>query len=207
MTAPKIVKIYPSRINFIVGIDEAGRGPLAGPVSVGAVVIPFNTKHPLFKIAKDSKMLSPKVREEIFKKMKHAKKEKSLDFAVALISPKIIDEKGIVFAIRLATKKILKKLQVPAHQTMVILDGSLSAPEEFLYQKTIIRGDQSEPLISLASIVAKVTRDHTMIRLSKRYPDFDFHIHKGYGTLSHRQKIKKFGPSEIHRRSFLKGIS
>jgi ribonuclease HII len=86
---------------------------------------------------------------------------------------------------------------------MVLLDGSLKAPEHFIFQETIIRGDMSEPIIGLASIAAKVTRDRKMIRLSKMYPSFDFHIHKGYGTLVHRQKIKQFGPCDIHRRSFL----
>jgi ribonuclease HII len=87
---------------------------------------------------------------------------------------------------------------------MVILDGSLYAPDYFLYQKTIIRGDQTEPLISLASIAAKVTRDRKMVRLSKKYPQYNFHIHKGYGTPAHRKAIKKFGLSEVHRRSFLR---
>jgi ribonuclease HII len=193
-------------LKFIVGIDEAGRGPLAGPVSVGAVVIPFNAKHPLFKIAKDSKQLSEQKREEIFKKIKEAEKEGTLGFAVSLVSTKIIDERGIVPAIKIAVKRCLDKLAVPPHETMIILDGSLKAPDYFLYQKTIIRGDQTEPLISLASIVAKVTRDRKMVQLSKKYPEFDFHIHKGYGTFSHRKKIKKFGPSEVHRRSFLRSL-
>lgn len=193
-------------LKFIVGIDEAGRGPLAGPVSVGAVVIPFNTKHSLFKIAKDSKQLSEQKREEIFKKIKEAEKEGTLGFAVSLVSAKIIDEWGIVPAIKIAVKRCLDKLAVPPHETMIILDGSLKAPDYFLYQKTIIRGDQTESLISLASIVAKVTRDRKMVQLSKKYQEFDFHIHKGYGTLAHRKKIKKFGPSEVHRRSFLRSL-
>jgi len=191
-------------IQFVVGIDEAGRGPLAGPVSVGAVVLPVRVVHPLFSVARDSKILSVKKRKEIFTQIRYAKKEGSLDYAVSLVSAKIIDEKGIVFAIRLAIKRILKKLHLPPHQTLVLLDGSLYAPEEFLYQKTIIRGDQTQSIISLASIVAKVTRDMKMIYYSKLYPDFDFDIHKGYGTRSHFQKIQKCGLSKIHRRSFLK---
>ncbi len=208
------------KFNFLVGIDEAGRGPLAGPVSVGVVIMkwPANSvkkssvtqtkrsAHPLFEIAADSKKLSADKREEIFKKIRAAKKEGTLDYAVSLSSADMIDKKGIVFAIRHALSKSLKKIGALPHQTLVLLDGSLSAPEEFIFQETIIRGDQSEPIIGLASIAAKVTRDQKMIQLSKQYPDYDFHIHKGYGTLAHRQKIKKFGPSEIHRKSFLSGF-
>lgn len=193
-------------LKFIVGIDEAGRGPLAGPVAVGAVVIPYNKKHPLLKGPKDSKQISEKLREEWFEKLKVAEKEGTLGYHVSLVSAKIIDEKGIVPAIKIAVKRCLDKLAVPPHETMVLLDGSLYAPDYFLYQKTIIRGDQTEPLISLASIAAKVTRDRKMVQLSKKYPLYDFHIHKGYGTLSHRKAIKKFGLCDVHRRSFLKNV-
>lgn len=205
-------------IRYVVGIDEAGRGPLAGPVSVGAVVVRLQgkktgrsgpiklPKHPLFKGVKNSKALSPVLREEWFRKIREARAAGSLDYAVACVSAKIIDEKGIVFAIRQATKRILKKLSVPPHETQILLDGSLYAPEHFLYQETIIRGDETVPIISLASIAAKVVRDRKMVRLSREYPEFDFHIHKGYGTLSHRQAIRKLGPCELHRRSFLTGI-
>lgn len=199
MTKPKLDK----NIKFIVGIDEAGRGPLAGPVSVGGVVVSVGKIPDIFKEARDSKQISEARREEIFKKIKTAKGGRKLDLSVALVSAKIIDKKGITFAIRLAIKRVLTKLAVPPHETLVLLDGSLKAPEEFLFQKTIIRGDASEPIIGLASIVAKVTRDRRMTRLSKKYPNFDFHIHKGYGTLAHRKKIKAHGTTDIHRRSFL----
>lgn len=207
-------------IKFLVGIDEAGRGPLAGPVAVGVVVVPaewggFGGKngvhgskkiHPLFAEARDSKQLSPAAREAIFKKLQAAKKDGLLDFSVTLVSAKIIDTRGIVFAIRRAMAKSLKKLSVPPHQTQVLLDGSLYAPEEFLFQKTIIRGDQSEPVIGLASIAAKVTRDRHMLTLARTYPGYGLEIHKGYGTAMHRQHIKKYGPSKIHRQSFLRGV-
>jgi ribonuclease HII len=207
-------------IKFLVGIDEAGRGPLAGPVAVGVVVVPAEwggfggkngtrsskKKQPLFAEARDSKQLSPAAREAIFKKLQAAKKDGLLDFYVTLVSAKIIDTRGIVFAIRRAMARSLKKLSVPPHQTQILLDGSLYAPEEFLFQKTIIRGDQSEPVISLASIAAKVTRDRHMLKLAKKYPSYGFEIHKGYGTKQHREMIKKYGQSIVHRRSFLKGI-
>jgi len=198
-----------TRAKFLVGIDEAGRGPLAGPVSVSAVVISMKEKEATLKAfneAKDSKQMTALSRETLFKKIKERKKEGGLDYSVALVSAKIIDTKGIVFAIRLAIKRILKKLAVPPHQTLVLLDGSLKAPEHFLFQETIIRGDHSEKIISLASVAAKVTRDQKMMQLSKKYPEYGFEIHKGYGTLFHREKIKKYGPSEVHRKSFLMGI-
>lgn len=195
-----------SQIRFLVGIDEVGRGPLAGPVSVGGVVFPVKTRHFLLTGVKDSKALSPNSRSEWFRKIKEAKQAGILDYSVSCVSSKIIDERGIVHAVRVAIRRTLNKLNVPPHQTLVLLDGSLSAPEHFLYQETIIRGDQTVPIIGLASIAAKVTRDRKMVRIAKKYPDFGFEIHKGYGTLFHRKKIKKFGPCEIHRRSFLKGI-
>jgi len=203
----KTGKTFRKNIRFIVGIDEAGRGPLAGPVSVGAVVVSSKKAPEIFALARDSKQISAEQREIIFKKIKEVKQSGELDYAVALVSSKIIDQKGIVPAIRLAIGRILKKLAVPPHQTFVLLDGSLRAPEHFLLQKTIIRGDSSEPIIGLASIAAKVTRDRQMVRLSKKYPLFDFHINKGYGTLAHRIKIKKYGPCSIHRRSFLKKMN
>lgn len=210
-------------IKFLVGIDEAGRGPLAGPVAVGVVVVSSewggvrgsrskkSTRsrgklHPFFEGVRDSKMLTPAAREAIFKKLQAAKKEGLLDFSVTLVSAEIIDTRGIVFAIRRAMAKSLKKLSVPPHQTQILLDGSLHAPEEFLFQKTIIRGDQSEPVIGLASIAAKVTRDRHMVTLARKYPGYGLEIHKGYGTAMHRQNIRENGPSKIHRRSFLKGF-
>lgn len=196
------IRFIASGVRFVVGIDEAGRGPLAGPVAVGAVVVPFGKK-PLFSIAKDSKQLSSARREEIFKEIRAAKKLGTLDFAVSLVSAKVIDEKGIVFAIRRAIKNCLNKLAVPPHQTLVLLDGGLSAPDHFLFQETIIRGDQSEPIIGLASIAAKVTRDAYMIKIAKKYPNYGFEVHKGYGTVAHRSCLKKHGVCEIHRRSFI----
>lgn len=195
-----------SKVKFIVGIDEAGRGPLAGPVAVGVVVMAAGRKLELLAGAKDSKLLSPKNREIWFEKIKQAKEAGTLDFAVTLVSSKVIDEKGISFAIRQGIKNVLNRLQLLPAETLILLDGSLKAPDHFLFQRTIIGGDRSEPVISLASIAAKVTRDRRMINLSKKYPEYSFHVHKGYGTLQHREKIKKFGMCEIHRRSFLRGI-
>lgn len=195
-----------SKIQYIVGIDEAGRGPLAGPVSVGAIIIKAPLKHKLFRKVRNSKQLSFIQREEWFSKILTEQKKGSLDYAVSCVSHKSIDEKGIVKAIRLAVNRTLNKLGVDPRSTMILLDGSLKAPDYFLFQETIIRGDETIPLISLASIAAKVVRDRKMIRLAKHYPEFDFDRHKGYGTRIHKTKIKLLGPCEIHRKSFLTRI-
>ena len=186
----------------IVGIDEAGRGPLAGPVAVGAVAISSNFKKNFFKSIKDSKKLSPGDRELWFALALEARKEGLLNFAVSLVSEKVIDRKGISYAIRLGIRRSLMILGVSA-DSQVYLDGGIKAPKEFIHQLTVIKGDEKIPIISLASIVAKVIRDKKMIKFSKKFPEFNFHKHKGYGTREHCQAIRKFGPTVIHRRSFL----
>jgi len=191
-------------ISYIVGIDEAGRGPLAGPVAVGLVCIPKNFNKKLFGKAKDSKMLSEKVREEIFLETKKLHKEGLLKYAVSMVQAKAIDEKGISYAIKLCIKRCLKKCEVDPLKTRVLLDGSLKAPKEFKNQQTIIKGDQKEKVISLASIMAKVTRDRWMKRIAQKYPEYGFEIHKGYGTKKHRELIQKHGLCPIHRKSFCK---
>lgn len=186
-------------IKWLVGIDEAGRGPLAGPVSVGAVMVPHDFNFSIFKNLKDSKKLSEAKRDEFFKVIKKMK------FAVVMVSNKIIDKKGISYAINFAIKSLLKKLNPNIKNTKIFLDGSLKAPEKFI-QETIIKGDEKIPVISLASIAAKVTRDTYMKKISKKYPLFNFHIHKGYGTKNHISLIKKHGPTELHRKTFLSRI-
>lgn len=189
-------------MGYIVGIDEAGRGPLAGPVAVGAVAISLDFNRKFFNSIRDSKQLSSGDRELWFKLALEAKKEGVLNFAVSLVSEKVIDRKGISYAIRLGIKRCLTALAIP-EDSQVFLDGGIKAPEKFSHQLTVIKGDEKIPVISLASIVAKVTRDKKMIKLAKKFPKFDFHIHKGYGTSLHRHAIRKYGPTEIHRQSFL----
>jgi len=186
----------------IVGIDEAGRGPLAGPGAGGAGAIFSNFKKNFFKRIKDSKKLSPGDRELWFALALEARKEGLLNFAVSLVSEKVIDRKGISYAIRLGIRRSLMTLGVSA-DSQVYLDGGIKAPKEFIHQLTVIKGDEKIPIISLASIVAKVIRDKKMIKFSKKFPEFNFHKHKGYGTREHCQAIRKFGPTVIHRRSFL----
>ncbi len=189
----------------LIGIDEAGRGPLAGPVAVGIVCIPTDKRKPsLLKEARDSKKISETKREIIFKKAVDLKKEGQISFTVSMVHADTIYRIGITRAIRLCITRGLKRMNVDPKETQVLLDGSLKAPNEFEYQKTIIKGDQKEKIISLASILAKVTRDRLMKRMVKKYPGYDFDIHKGYGTAKHLASIKKNGITPIHRKTFCK---
>lgn len=208
------------KAKFTIGIDEAGRGPLAGPVAVGVFAIRSKAVLKMFKGVRDSKKLTPLARDGFFLQIKAAKKAGHVYFAVSYSSPGFIDKKGIVPAIRSALERSLKKLEKEfihrsdlgkgfvqdriSYNCRVLLDGSLKAPLRYLNQKTIIGGDDIEPVISLASICAKVLRDRKMTRLAKKHPKYGFEIHKGYGTKSHYKAIKKHGLSKEHRRSFLK---
>lgn len=190
---------------WLVGVDEAGRGPLAGPVSVGVVVAPMAFKMAFKKYAvKDSKKLSERDRERWYKWLVKERREGKLNFATALVSQQIIDKRGIVPAVRLGIKRCLTRLNLKPEECEVLLDGSLKAPVIFKHQKTIIKGDETEPVIALASIAAKVRRDRFMTRLAKKYPEYQFEVHKGYGTKAHYAALKKHGLSTVHRLSFLK---
>ncbi len=193
----------PKHITHIIGIDEAGRGPLAGPVAVGAFCIPVNFDRKFFIKVMDSKQLTSGAREEWFLKIKELQKTGSLRYKVALVSHVFIDTRGIAKAVRAGIKRVISRLNLDPKKALVLLDGSLKAPQEFVFQETIIKGDAKEAVIGCASIMAKVTRDRYMTRLAKSYPQYTFNIHKGYGTSVHRKAIKKFGPSKIHRLSFL----
>ena len=224
-----------NRPKYIIGIDEAGRGPLAGPITVAAVLLPKTStvqNRKFLKGIKDSKKTSPRVREEwfcLFRKSEH------LTFQVSSVSSKIIDRRGITYAVGIAVARCLerfsKNFQFPisppkadpsavparakppfppeadqppagADNFQIFLDGSLYAPDKYPNQRTIIKGDETVPVISAASIVAKITRDRKMLRLAKKYPQYGFEIHKGYGTYAHERAIKKHGFCDIHRRSF-----
>ena len=190
----------------IIGVDEAGRGPLAGPVAVGivAVMSRFNLEM-VFPGLKDSKKLSEKKREEIYAKMQILVKSKRLVFIVVFSSHRVIDKKGITKAVARSVNLGLRKLAPKHHTVEVLLDGLLKAPKEYK-QKTIIRGDESERVISLASIAAKVERDWFMKKISKKYPGYFFEQHKGYGTKKHFAAINKFGLCDIHRRTYCGNI-
>lgn len=196
----------PGSIRFIAGIDEAGRGPLAGPVSVGVVVVPITFDFSLLRGLKDSKQLSEEEREKWFAKLISFKKNSVLDYRVSLVSAGTIDKSGIVPSVSLGMKRCLQRLNTFPPHTHVILDGSLYAPNTFLSQETIIKGDERVSIIALASVAAKVTRDRRMKKLATIFPQYYFDIHKGYGTKKHIEAIKKHGPSELHRRSFIRNI-
>jgi ribonuclease HII len=193
-------------MKYLIGIDEAGRGPLAGPVSVGAMMVPMDFDFSLVEGVRDSKKLSKKKREAHFARFEELRDSGLLSFAVAFSSASIIDTCGIVPAIRLALAETLEKLGARADECEIRLDGSLKAPERFTNQATIIRGDDSEPVISMASIAAKVLRDRHMVEAASRHPEYGFDVHKGYGTASHIKAIGERGLSGLHRTTFCSRI-
>ncbi|MEK7598987.1 MAG: ribonuclease HII [Patescibacteria group bacterium] len=193
---------------WLVGIDEAGRGPLAGPVSIGLVVLPAKRARSVFKGLKDSKHLAKKQREEWFLKFKA---DPEIFYAVTLVGSSIIDRLGISKAVKIGIGRVLKKTSGDffagrlKNCSKILLDGSLKAPYGY-DQKTIIKGDEKIGVIAAASVAAKVTRDRKMARFAEKFPKYGFEIHKGYGTGLHCRLIKKHGLCPIHRRSFLTKI-
>ena len=181
---------------WMVGIDEAGRGPLAGPVTLAYVACPWRIYRRNFKGIKDSKKLTLKKREEWFR---HLKAHPHLEYGVTSVGAGTIDDNGISRSVKIGIKRLVSRLSVKPK--MILLDGSLYAPPEYP-QKTIIKGDERIPIIAAASVMAKVTRDRKMTRLAKKFPDYSFEIHKGYGTKLHCKLVKKYGLCDIHRRSF-----
>ncbi len=190
-------------MRFMLGVDEAGRGPLAGPVSVGIVAVPEGFDVALeFPGVADSKKLSEKKREYLFEMLKNRAVMGDVRFIVEFESADTIDKEGIAFAVRRALARGVNVLAPNSALVKVKLDGALRAPPEY-DQETIINGDDLIPIISLASIAAKVLRDRLMCDLAKQYPEYGFEKHKGYGTKAHYDMLEKHGPCNIHRRSFL----
>lgn len=181
---------------LIAGVDEAGRGPLAGPVIAAAVIL--DPKRPIEGL-RDSKKLSAKKRESLFELIR----ERSLAWSVARATVSEIEEINILQATLLAMKRAVTNL--PVQPSIALIDGNQS-PQLTCEVQTIVKGDDIEPAISAASIVAKVLRDRLMLMFDKRYPQYGFSKHKGYGTLEHRNAIKAFGCSRVHRRLFCEGI-
>ncbi len=190
------------KTKFIIGIDEAGRGALAGPVAVGAVLVSNDFDWDLIPGVGDSKAVSPTKREAIFERTRELVAEGVLRYSVALVSEKVIDKKGITHAVRSGIERCLNELEPNPDETFLKLDGLLKAPALFLHQQTIVKGDATEKEIGLASIMAKVTRDRHMVRLSRKHSAYGFEVHKGYGTLLHRRAIAKQGVSSVHRTTF-----
>ncbi len=196
---------------YIIGVDEVGRGPLAGPVATAAVVMKKEAyrrlkKLKVFQDGKDSKKLTVAERLFYFQKIKELKERGELDYAVSFRRHTTIDKIGIVKSVMRAIKSTLLKLNPRPANTLILLDGGLKAPLVFSRQKTIIRGDEQELIISMASIVAKVKRDNRMVRLAKIFTPYNFASNKGYGSKVHLKALKKYGPCEIHRRTFIKNL-
>lgn len=186
----------------MLGVDEAGRGPLAGPVAVGVIAAaPDFDILGAFPGLNDSKKLSEKKREALFERLVEVSAEGLVRVAVVLKSAKEIDGRGIAVAVRSAAHEGIQKLLPNPLDGKVFLDGSLNAPEGY-EQETVTGGDGIVPAIMLASIAAKVSRDRHMKRLAEKYPLYGFEIHKGYGTKAHIACIKEHGLSDLHRRSF-----
>lgn len=204
----EIMKKIPGNIEYIVGIDEVGRGPVAGPVTLAGVMIKkdfyINESNAFFDSIKDSKKLSEKKREEWVSLAEEQKDLKNISYSLAAIGPSVIDKIGITKSIRRALRAVLEKLDLDPVKTHILLDGGLYVPDTFIHQETIIKGDEKEPLIALASIVAKVTRDREMIMNGSIFPHYGFEKHKGYGTKAHYAAIERHGLCAIHRKSFLK---
>ena len=194
--------------SYIIGIDEVGRGALAGPVVVAAVALPkgFSPRRNNMPPLKDSKQLSHSQRT---KWLNYVKSDPHVFYASARVYQGKIDKKNISRAANIAASKALQRLldQSPVKKFSVILDGSLylyDANHKKLSSRTIIRGDERFISIKLASIVAKITRDEYMTRLHKKYPEYEFGRHKGYGTKLHKSMIKKYGVRDTHRLTFIK---
>ena len=200
------------RKKYSIGIDEVGRGPLAGPVVVAAVAIPrgFRIWNLESGELKDSKKLSPKKREKWFK---YVKNHPRILYTAARVTPKVIDRINITNAANLAATRALKKLNSRFYilNSKILLDGGLHLQKnsdsrfQIPNSKTIVKGDEKYNCIKLASIVAKVTRDRYMSKIChKKFPKYGFNIHKGYGTKTHILALKKHGFSPLHRLTFIK---
>ena len=181
-------------VKIICGVDEAGRGPLAGPVCAAAVILPPNAEIPGLN---DSKKLSDKKRRELYPIIK----EQALAYGIAFADHKEIDEINILQATYLAMERAIEQLQLKPE--LALIDGN-RAKDFGIPVETVIHGDSLSASIAAASVLAKVTRDDYMLRMAEEYPGYDFEIHKGYGTKAHYAALTAHGPSPIHRMSFLK---
>lgn len=186
--------LYSQDIQLICGVDEAGRGPLAGPVCAAAVILP---KHLEIPGLNDSKKLTDKKRRELFPIIQ----EKALAYGIAFSSEQEIDEINILQATFLAMKRAMEQLSITPQ--LALIDGNRET-DFGLPVKTVVHGDSLSANIAAASILAKVSRDNLMEKLAGQYPEYGFEIHKGYGTKAHYQALDKYGPSPIHRMTFLK---
>lgn len=188
------------KTRITIGIDEVGRGALAGPVVVGAVLVrgPMRWHHPKLGRIRDSKKLTPRMRDVWFK---YLVQHQSLQWKVTKVSPRIIDRINISQAANHGAHRLVRRFAISRVPSFVWLDGGLVLPKSIPH-KALIRGDERKPIIAAASIIAKVCRDRAMKRMSRRIPNYGFEIHKGYGTRKHLAAIAIRGPSLVHRNSF-----
>jgi ribonuclease HII len=197
-------------MNYIIGIDEVGRGPIAGPLTVCACAVKVGTDvlsiFPDHKL-KDSKKLTEKKRLSIMEQLPAFVEDGSVVFGIGEISAEQLDEMGLSKAIKEALVKALTKVhsQGVPKDSFIFLDGSLKVDEKYA-QETIIKGDEKVPEIALASIIAKTHRDIFMKKIADVYPAYGFEKHVGYGTKAHYTAITTHGLTPLHRRSFLKGV-
>lgn len=181
-------------VKLICGVDEAGRGPLAGPVCAAAVILPPHVELPGLN---DSKKLTDKRRRELYPIIK----ETALAYGIAFAGHEEIDEINILQATYLAMERAIELLKIKPE--LLLIDGNRS--KEFgIPVQTVVKGDSLSASIAAASVLAKVTRDDWMLEAAMNYPEYDFEIHKGYGTKAHYEALRRHGPSPIHRMTFLK---
>lgn len=181
-------------VKIICGVDEAGRGPLAGPVCAAAVILPSNAEIPGLN---DSKKLTDKKRRELYPIIK----EQAIAYGIAFADEKEIDEINILQATFLAMQRAIDMLSVKPE--LALIDGN-RAKDFGVPTQTVVHGDSLSASIAAASVLAKVTRDDVMLEMAKQYPDYAFDIHKGYGTKAHYEALRAHGACPIHRMSFLK---
>ncbi len=191
------LKLYSDKIQYICGIDEAGRGPLAGPVVVGAVILPEDS---FIEGVNDSKKVSEKKRERVYEQII----AEAISYGVGIVDQKTIDEINILNATKLGVKLALE--QMKTKPDLILVDALNNMDTLGIPFKSVIKGDAKHYSIAAASIIAKVTRDRIMQEWDELYPVYGFAKHKGYGTSAHIQAIKENGPCILHRQSFIKNF-
>ena len=187
-------EVYAEGYTVICGVDEAGRGPLAGPVCAAAVILPRGHQIPGLN---DSKKLTDKKRRELFPLIK----EQAIAYGIGMASHEEIDEINILQATYLAMERAIAQLEGKAD--MALIDGN-RAKDFGMAVRTVVKGDSLSANIAAASVLAKVTRDDLMVEMAKEFPSYGFEVHKGYGTKAHYEALRNMGPCAIHRMTFLK---
>lgn len=196
-------KMYSTAKQWIVGVDEVGRGPLAGPVYICAIAIPLDRYGKMhWEGLTDSKLMTARARERWHDEAKRHRAKGGIKIAIAYRNAQAIDTHGLSACIGSCVSVVVRRLKLDPSVCTILLDGGLHAPRRYRAQQTIIGGDKIHPIISLAAVVAKVTRDAHMRRLHKKYPQYRWFENKGYGTRMHMETVREIGLSPIHRKSF-----